>query len=225
MSKWLQTAPVRLKAAGFYISGDMRHLYDANLRYTSLSFSVPAALAAKLPIPEAQKKIMIAYAYLPHHDASSAVLMLGNTDNNTMHLIIGNTVDAELPRSAPDVVPFIAGFHGYSRPIPVWVIEAVEILGEKGNPTFNNIKISFQSYVQYHRAPLGAIPSTSLSGTLVCSLIPSTGKSQGCAKVMINGIALNALLHTVNSSSTALSTNFSVRYFKNSATRMQALWE
>jgi hypothetical protein len=49
---------------------------------------------------------------------------------------------------------------------------------------------------------------------------------QGFAKAMMNGIALNSLLHSVDSEfhPNGLPTDFSARYFKNSASTMQALW-
>ncbi|KAJ7464584.1 hypothetical protein FB451DRAFT_1042298 [Mycena latifolia] len=218
-----------LKAAGFSLSDDTRHYYNANIGYVTVSFFVPAALAAKLPIPEAQKKTLGVHLYFPHDDTTSSAFALGITDNNIMQLILGSTTGRELPRTAPDVVHFITGFEGYHMPIPPWVIETVEILCEHGNPSFDNIKISTytliphetQSYVRYDRAPPGAIPSNFVAlGDASLQLNPIHG--QGVAKIMMNGITLNALLKAV-CPDYSLPINFSARYFKNSASSMEGL--
>ncbi|KAJ7633705.1 hypothetical protein B0H17DRAFT_1108034 [Mycena rosella] len=212
-----------LRAAGFDIPDHIRHLYNVNMRYVTLCFDVPPALAAKLPIPEAQKKTMAVHGYVPHDNATSSLIALFITDNNTMQMMIANTTD-ELPKSAPDVVPFIAGFKGYALPIPSWVIETIQILCEEGNPSFNIIKTSSQSYVQYHCVPPGAIPSNFVAfGDASLQLNPIHG--QGFGKIMMNGIALNSLLHGLTPHSTALPMDFSARYFKSSASSTHSLWE
>jgi hypothetical protein len=55
--------------------------------------------------------------------------------------MFSTTNNKELPRTAPEVVPFIAEFRGLKMPIPSWVVETIEILCEEGNPSFDNVKL------------------------------------------------------------------------------------
>ncbi|KAJ7918520.1 hypothetical protein B0H13DRAFT_1992539 [Mycena leptocephala] len=140
------------------------------------------------------------YMYLPHDDIQSCFISLLKTDNDK-------------------IVPFIAEFRGLKMPIPSWVVETIEILCEEGNPSFDNVKLGDLSYVQYNRVPQGALPSNfGAFGDASLQLNPIHG--QGFAKAMMNGIALNSLLHSVDSEfhPNGLPTDFSARYFKNSAT-------
>ncbi|KAJ7711520.1 hypothetical protein B0H16DRAFT_1480304 [Mycena metata] len=128
-----------LKAAGFTISNDIHSSYDGNIRYATVCFTVSPELADKLPIPEAQRNTMLAYAYMPHEDVQSSCLALVLTDNNT------STGEKELPRTASEILPFIATFPVYHAPVASWVLEVIELLCEHGNPSFDSIRIADQS--------------------------------------------------------------------------------
>lgn len=47
---------------------------------------------------------------------------------------------------------------------------------------------------------------------------------QGFAKIVMNGLALNSLLHTVDPNLSQLPRDFAVRYFKNNAIHTHGLW-
>ncbi|KAJ7083481.1 hypothetical protein C8R44DRAFT_753495 [Mycena epipterygia] len=184
-----------LRAAGFSLPDDLCCSYSGNLRYVALCFTVPPELAAKLPIPERLRKTMLVYSYSPHLDALSSFLALMITDNDTMQLIIGDTANADLPRSAPEVVPFICGFQGLKAPVPAWVIQTMTILCRSGNPSFDSIRLATQSYVRYHCAA-GALPANFVAiGDSRVHLNPIHG--QGFAKAIMDGMILNSLLHAV----------------------------
>ncbi|KAJ7102596.1 hypothetical protein B0H15DRAFT_340077 [Mycena belliarum] len=213
-----------LEAAGFALPAGIRQSYDANLRYVTVCFNVHPALAAKLPIPEAVMQMAVLYTFVPHGDAESSTIAIMKTDNDTMLLLIGSTGHGDLPHRAPEIIPFIAEFKGYSRKIPSWVIETIDALCEHGNPVFNNLKMNAQSYVRYDRAPLGSVPSNFVAlGDATMQLNPTHG--QGCTKAMMNATTLNYLLHKTESGPTGLPADFSARFFKNSATDTQALWD
>ncbi|KAF7340244.1 hypothetical protein MVEN_01943100 [Mycena venus] len=213
-SKWLSTS-------GFELPEMIRSRYHGNISYMTLCFNVSPDLAAKLPIPAAQRKTMLVYGYVPHDEAQSSTLALIMTDNNTIQLMFADTAHRDLPRTAAEVLPFITAFQSFKTPIPSWVIEVIELLCEYGNPSFDPVKISTQSFVQYHTLPKGTLPSNFIAlGDASLQLNPV--HAQGFSKAIMNGIALNSLLHAVKSAS--LPDDFSTRYFKNSAETMEALW-
>ncbi|KAJ6558219.1 hypothetical protein B0H19DRAFT_1376695 [Mycena capillaripes] len=167
-----------LTAAGFNLPDNIRSRYQGNIRSVTISFIVPPELASKLPIPALQRKTALVYAQLPHDDAQSSTLMLGITDNNTMQLVFGDTSHRSLPRSAGEVVPFIAEFQGLSIPIPFWVIEVIEMLCEHGEPTFDFAKIPSQSFVRYHSLLKGDLPSNFIAlGDASLQLNPIHGQA------------------------------------------------
>ncbi|KAJ7131881.1 hypothetical protein C8R43DRAFT_655911 [Mycena crocata] len=185
-----------LKSAGFSLPDGLRRSYAGNLNYDTLCFTVPPELEATLPEREATGPYF--YGNLQHLEYGSAIVSLAKTDNNTMQLLLGNIGDREgdLPRVASDVVPFLERIQGHEC-IPPWVIETVSILCEHGNPTFDNIKIPTLSNIEYQAVPKGGLPSNFVAvGDSNLKLNPSHG--QGFAKIALNGLALNSLLHTVD---------------------------
>ncbi|KAJ6569416.1 hypothetical protein B0H19DRAFT_1257065 [Mycena capillaripes] len=214
-----------LKSAGFSLPANLRCSYNGNLRYASLCFTVPPELEATLPIPEPATKTGAIYCYAQHFEYGSSVIGLVKTDNNTMQFMVGDSGvgDGDLPRIASDVVPFISGVRGHA-PIPSWFLETVTILCEHGNPSFDNIKIPTQSYIQYHSLPAEVLPSNFVAiGDSNLQLNPIHG--QGFSKVILNGLAFDSLLRSVNSGLRSLPREFSARYFKKNATYTQGLWD
>ncbi|KAJ7600423.1 hypothetical protein C8J56DRAFT_846958 [Mycena floridula] len=212
-----------LRSAGFSIPDDIRHSYNASLRYVTLCFTVPNALEVRLPIPEAAIGTLAVYTYIEHYKQTSCFIALIKTDNHTMQLILGDACDGPLPRKAPEVVPFLSTFQG-REPIPSWFLEVVTLLCESGNPSFDIIKIPAQSYVQYHNIPKGALPSNFIAlGDANLQLNPVHG--QGFAKSILNGLTLSSILHAIDSRANSLPKDFSTRYFKKSAPRTKSLWD
>ncbi|KAJ7806255.1 hypothetical protein B0H14DRAFT_3484240 [Mycena olivaceomarginata] len=81
-----------------------------------------------------------------------------------------------------------------------------------------------QSYVKYHSLPSGTLPCNFIAvGDANLQLNPVHG--QGFAKVMLNSITLNTLLHSIGSNALSLPRDFSTRYFKTNAARTQGLWD
>ncbi|KAJ7107792.1 hypothetical protein C8R44DRAFT_857873 [Mycena epipterygia] len=213
--KWLQNA-------GFSLPKNLRCSYSGNLRYASLCFDVPPELEAILPVPSDMTGKVL-YTDIQHFKYGDSLIALVKTDNNTMQLLFGDCGNTDLPRIASDVGPFLSGYRG-SFGIPAWVQETISILCEKGNPEFDNIKIPTLSHVQYHSAPAGALPSNFVAiGDANLKLNPIYG--QGFAKILLNGLALNALLHTTNPSGQKLPRDFSARFFKKNAGNTQGLWD
>ncbi|KAF7344347.1 hypothetical protein MSAN_01915700 [Mycena sanguinolenta] len=215
-----------LKSAGFDVPQNIRSSYHANISYVTICFNVPPELGIQLPIPEALRNTAVVYAYFPHDDAQLSIVALANVDNNMMQLMFMDTYGHDLPRTEAEVLPFITGVRGCKKPIPAWFIETIELLCEHGNPSFDAIKIPPQSFVRYHSLSTGDLPSNFIAmGDASLRLNPIHG--HGFSKAIINGMALNSLLHAVtsNSSVTCLPREFSARYFKNSCHTMNALWD
>ncbi|KAF7330590.1 hypothetical protein MSAN_02459200 [Mycena sanguinolenta] len=215
-----------LKSAGFNVPQDIRSSYNANISYVTVCFTVPPELGVQLPIPAALLNTAAVYAYFPHDDAQSPIVLLSNVDNNMMQLLFMDTYGHDLPRIAVEVLPFITGIRGCKKPIPSWFIEVIELLCEHGHPSFDAIKTPTQSFVRYHSLPTGDLPSNLIAvGDACLQLNPIHG--QGFSKAVINGMALNFLLHAVTSNSgvNCLPRDFSARYFKNSCHTMNALWD
>ncbi|KAJ7073469.1 hypothetical protein B0H15DRAFT_61517 [Mycena belliarum] len=211
-----------LRKAGFSLPENIRRSYDANLRYTTLNFTVPAELEAKLPIPESARNTMFAYGHLEHFAYGGRLYGLMLTDNNTMQLSLCNT-DDNLPRVASDVVPWLTSIRSHAE-VPTWFLETIEILCEQGEPWFDHTRIAPQSYIQYHKAPARTLPSNFIAiGDAVMQLNPVNG--QGFAKILLSGIALNTLLLNTDPKASNLPTDFPARYFKTSAAYSQGLWD
>ncbi|KAJ7151730.1 hypothetical protein C8R46DRAFT_1122944 [Mycena filopes] len=194
-----------LKAAGFSLP-DIRSSYNGNMRYATLCFTVTPELEAKLSIPEGSKNDGIVYANLPHSDFGCFILALMKTEKDTMQLLFSDSGEGEsdMPRVASDVIPYLQRFPGHA-PIPAWFMETVTLLCEHGEPSFTHTKIPSQSYIQYHRVPIKDLPRNFVAiGDSTQQLNSVYG--QGCSKVVLNGIALNALLHSVNSTNYAFPT-------------------
>ncbi|KAJ7237466.1 hypothetical protein B0H12DRAFT_107191 [Mycena haematopus] len=215
-----------LKSAGFNIPPNIRSSYQANISYVTICFTVPPELVAKLPIPAALLKTLLIYGYVPHDDAKSSSLGLLNMDNNMMQLMFTDNSGRDLPRTTAEVVPCITNFRGFKAPIPSWFIEAIELLCEHGNPSFDAIKTPPQSFVRYDSLTPGDLPSNFIAmGDASLQLNPVHG--QGFAKAIMNGMALNSLLHAVKSNCgvPCLPRDFSARYFRGSRNSMDALWD
>ncbi|KAF8189174.1 hypothetical protein K438DRAFT_1971821 [Mycena galopus ATCC 62051] len=214
-----------LKSAGFSLPEHIRCAYNGNLRYVTLCFAVPPELQAILPIPEIPLNAGVVYSHAPHFDLGSSLFGLVKTDNNTMQLLVSNSGDDDgaLPAVTSEVVPFLSQFRGHA-PIPSWVLETVAVLCEKGNPTFDNIKIPTQSYIQYHRLPANALPSNFIAiGDANLQLNPV--HAQGFTKTILNGLALDPLLRSINPDPGNLPRDFSARYFKKNAAHTHGLWD
>ncbi|KAJ7139384.1 hypothetical protein C8R44DRAFT_303423 [Mycena epipterygia] len=208
-----------LKSAGFPIPENLRCSYNGNLHYATICFAVSPELEATLPVPSANTKPALIYSNIQ----GTSLVGLWKTENNTMQLLFSDAGDASLPRIASDVLPFVSGFEGQA-PIPSWFLETVAILCENGNPSFDNIKIPTQSYVQYHSLPAAALPSNFIAiGDSSLQLNPV--HAQGFTKIMLNGLALNSLLNTIKAGIHKLPRDFSARYFKNNAAHTHGLWD
>ncbi|KAJ6538109.1 hypothetical protein B0H19DRAFT_1270473 [Mycena capillaripes] len=213
--KWLETA-------GFYVPETLRCAYRPNIRYATICFYVAPELESNLPIPESAINAIIPYGYVGHFTYGSSIAALLRTDNNTMQVLLTSSED-NLPRSVSEVVPFISKIRGH-RSIPSWFFRTVEVLCEQcSNPSIDIFKIRDQSYVKYHSLPAGVLPSNFIAvGDADIQLNPIYG--QGFAKVMLNAITLNALLHSLGSSVRHLPRDFSARYFKKNVARTKGLW-
>ncbi|KAJ7631340.1 hypothetical protein DFH06DRAFT_1224277 [Mycena polygramma] len=219
-----QTGLKWLRAAGFKVPETIRAQYHGNIQYSCLTFDVPPSLASKLPIPARQRETAVVYLSVPHDDTLATFVMLLIGENNTMQLVVGDTSSGDLPRTAPEVVPFMTGFRGYIKPVPSWVLEVVGLLCEHGKPSVDVVKIPIQSFVRYHSLPPGILPSNFVAvGDSSMQLNPVHG--QGMAKVILNGIALNHVLYSVKPGSFLLPRNFSALYFANAAPALKGLWD
>ncbi|KAJ7630338.1 hypothetical protein FB45DRAFT_915234 [Roridomyces roridus] len=209
-----------LESAGISLPRSLRACYTANLAYVTICFTVAPKLEEMLSLPEWTKKTTALYAY---SNSSSSVLALIKTDNGTMQFLCGDAGSFDLPRTSADVIPFLARMQGKAD-MPSWFISTMSILCERGNPSFNNIRIPTQSYVQYHSLPEAKLPSNFVAiGDANLQLNPM--HAQGFAKIMLNALVLNALLNTVKLDATELPRDFSKRYFKANALNTQGLWD
>ncbi|KAF7328344.1 hypothetical protein MVEN_02549900 [Mycena venus] len=214
--KWLGNA-------GFTLPHDLRSSYAPNIRYSTMCFSVSPELESRLPIPNSARNTLAPYLYSEHFDYGSKAAVLLHTDNHTVQLLMTSSED-NLPRSRPEIIPFLSMLRGHV-PIPSWFLETVEMLCEHcPEPSYDNIRIPDQSYVKYHSLPSGTLPSNFIAiGDANLQLNPV--HAQGFAKVMLNSITLNTILHSIGSDTLPLPRDFSTRYFKTNAARTQALWD
>ncbi|KAF7306311.1 hypothetical protein MIND_00422200 [Mycena indigotica] len=212
-----------LKSAGYNIDDKIKCSYDPNLRYMTCAFSVSPELEARLPIPAAQRSTPIAYVYVPHDDTQSCFLGLSMNDGNVIQILFGDTGMGYLPQASNELLPFIERFRGQKKPLPPWLTDTVQMLVDEVEPEFYPINLNMLTFMQYHLLRPRTLPSNFVAiGDAFLFLNPVHG--QGFAKAMLNGITLNALLHSLPHSS-QLPANFSTQYFNDSADPMNALWD
>ncbi|KAF8189433.1 hypothetical protein K438DRAFT_1832578 [Mycena galopus ATCC 62051] len=214
-----------LEAAGFSLPANLRPFYKPNIRYATLCFSVSPELESRLPIPEFALNSVSQYVHSQHFTYGLSVTALLKTDNDTMQVMLTSSED-NLPRSVPEILPFISRIRGHA-PLASWFVKTVEILCENCNePSFDIIKyVPEQSYVKYHSVPAGALPSNFIAvGDAHIQLNPIHVR-QGVSKVMLNAITLNSLLHSIDALVPILPGDFSARYFKKNVARTEGLWD
>ncbi|KAJ7779087.1 hypothetical protein B0H16DRAFT_1711427 [Mycena metata] len=212
-----------LRSAGFALPENLRRSYSGNMRYTTINFTVTPELEAKLPIPGLSKDTIMIYSNVPHSTFGCFLLGFSKLEENTMQMLFNDSGEGEsdMPRVASDVLAYLRRFPSH-EPIPPWFFEVIALLCEKGDPVFYQAKSSTQSYVEYHRVPARDLPSNFIAiGDATLQLNPVHG--QGFAKIMLNGIALDALLRSLNANS--LPRDFSAQYFKKSAAYIGGLWD
>ncbi|KAJ7878946.1 hypothetical protein B0H13DRAFT_1892398 [Mycena leptocephala] len=198
-----------LKTAGISLPDNLRCSYNPNVRYATLCFSVSAELESSLPIPEHAINTMCGYTFVEHFTYGLSTAGFAKTDNNTIQVLVTSSGD-NLPRSISEVVPFLSAVGGH-EPIPSWFLRTVEILSD-------------QSYVKYHTIPAGTLrPNFIAIGDANIQLNPIHG--QGFAKVILNAITLNSLLHSIDSPEPTLPRDFSAHYFRKNAARTEGLWD
>ncbi|KAJ7051157.1 hypothetical protein C8F01DRAFT_1263183 [Mycena amicta] len=202
-----------LKSAGYDIPDKIKCSYDPNLRYMTCSFAVSPEVEARLPIPQAQRE----------NTDRSCFLGLSMNDGNVLQILFGDTGMGYLPQTPDELMPFIERFRGHKKPLPQWLFDTVQMLVDETEPEFHPMNLNLLTFIQYDLLRPGTLPSNFVSiGDAFLFLNPVHG--QGFAKAMLNGITLNALLHSIPQSS-GLPSNFSTRYFNDSADPMNALWD
>ncbi|KAJ7051149.1 hypothetical protein C8F01DRAFT_646332 [Mycena amicta] len=211
--KWLQSA-------GYSIPDTIRRSYDPNLAYVTWAFRLSPEVNSALPIPAKKRESALSYFYTPHDETRSCLFAVLLAEDNIVQLIFGDSsanAVGDLPRRPEDIVPFLLKFHGMNAPMPVWVIELVEILVEHDpSPACHNVRLTPLQYLSYHTLPPDALPTNYIAvGDATVFLNPIHG--QGFGKAMLNTIVLNSLLHSITSSSTVLPPDFGHRYFADSA--------
>ncbi|KAF7342313.1 hypothetical protein MVEN_01819700 [Mycena venus] len=213
--KWLGNA-------GYTLPANLRCFYKPNIRYVTICFSVSPEIESKLPIPQFAFNRLAEYVYIQHFTYGSFLAALTKTDNNTMQLMLTSSED-NLPRTMSEVIPFISTIRGH-EPLAPWFVETVEKLCEHcPDASFDILKIPDQSYVKYHSVPEGSLPRNFVAvGDSNLQLNPVHG--QGFAKIMLNAITLNSLLHSLDSAGPTLPPDFSARYFKTNSARTEGLW-
>ncbi|KAF7364251.1 hypothetical protein MSAN_01084900 [Mycena sanguinolenta] len=210
-----------LKSIGFPLPDGIRAAYTAEMSYATVCFTVSPELELTLPIPEytSMNQTTCVYGTVAHFAYDSCQFGLMKTDNNTSNYGDGSV----LPRIASDVVPFLSAFRGH-KSVPSWFLATLGILCERGNPHFNNIKIPSQSYVRYHLVPKGSLPPNFIAiGDAIQQTNPTY--AQGFAKLMLDGIALNATLHSIDSSRPHIPRTFSAQFFKKNSVHTNSLWD
>ncbi|KAK6996502.1 hypothetical protein R3P38DRAFT_3071158, partial [Favolaschia claudopus] len=221
----LQSGLKWLESAGFSLPANIRCSYNPNIHYATMCFVVPPAIEAMLPIPESATKYLGQYIYSQHVDFGPSVTSFVKTENNTMLLLLTSSQD-NLPRTTSEIVPFLSTVRGH-EPLAPWFVRSVELLCEHcEEPSFDIIKLPRHSYVKYHTA-LSALPSNYIAfGDAHMQLNPLY--AQGFAKLMMNAITLNTILHSLgdpSKSAALLPKDFAVRYFKKYRPRTEGLWD
>ncbi|KAJ7743833.1 hypothetical protein B0H16DRAFT_1727555 [Mycena metata] len=212
-----------LKSAGFALPENLRRSYNGNMHYTTIWFEVTPEREARLPIPAVWLDKMAIYANGAHASLGCAIVGLTKSEKNTIQLIFCDSGEGgtNAPRVVSDILPYLQRFPGHA-PIPPWFFEVVSILCEQEDPLFYHNFMPTQSYVEYHRVPAHDLPSNFIAiGDATLQLNPIHG--QGFAKAMLNGIALDALLRSLDA--TSLPRDFSAKLFQKNAAYTGGLWD
>ncbi|TFL02249.1 hypothetical protein BDV98DRAFT_566962 [Pterulicium gracile] len=205
-----------LEEAGFEVPSPAT--YSPHLRYSTITFTVPDELYARLPIPE--KHVGGCMAFYPDPDVSRLGLVFQKVDGDAVHLVFVSWGPSNLPKQPEEIIPCLASF-GMSKPVPEWFMKTVAILVENGSPVFATAQLASCTQINYHQLTSYASNFVAI-GDAVMVLNPIFG--QGCVKVMAGILTLNNMLRNEQASSRRLSAAFSERFFAMQAERTQPLW-
>ncbi|TFL01115.1 hypothetical protein BDV98DRAFT_593521 [Pterulicium gracile] len=208
-----------LEEAGF--TPPQRVSYSPHLRYTTITFTgISEEVYTSLPIPAERRGG--ALVFYPDPNISRSGIVFSKVDGDAVNLCLNSWGSSNFPKQAEDVIPCLADF-GFSKPLPAWFMEAVELLVENGSATFSTAQLASCFQLQYDR--LSNCPSNFIAiGDSVMVLNPIFG--QGCVKGMAGILTLDSMLRSEPSSASGrLSPSFSQRFFKKQAERTHHFWE
>ncbi|KAJ6573803.1 hypothetical protein DFH09DRAFT_1276888 [Mycena vulgaris] len=175
-----------LRSAGFFLPENIRRSYQESLSYATLFFGASGA-GNHASHSRTRKKDNTSIWYCPTFWPRGILLVL---------LIIGSSGDSDLPRIASDVVPFIQD----SEYIPP---------SHRGSPrlsqSYATVEIPLLTTLKFVRSISNTLTGwywkwlMSLTSNPVCAAAALNKLiRQGFAKIVLNGLALNILLNTIN---------------------------
>ncbi|KAG9048359.1 hypothetical protein FS837_000162 [Tulasnella sp. UAMH 9824] len=218
-SKWLGNA-------GFSVPSDLRLQYDAILRYTASTWTIPTHLHSKWPAPGGFKCGLV---YTMSCDAESGdpkVLGFTLVENNQMLVMFGGASVSNLPHSLPELRAYAKNLHGV-KSIPDWVWQLFDFMEEheeECKPFWVDSSIPPLSWVQWQKiAQDGILPRNWIAvGDATMTLNPLYG--QGIYKACVDSTTLDTVLRSISSSSYRLS-NIPALFYKRLNPRISSLWD
>jgi hypothetical protein len=207
-----------LPAAGFSSPAEARIEYNPNLRYMTITFDVSNELGALLPIPGDFERSSWVYTFVPNNKHEHRGFLLANMDNGTMQACYSCWGPGSLPKTTDNMMEYLQSLQT-TVPIPDWLKETVQLLGENGNPQFEFAKMPPSSDLRYHL--LNDLPENFAAiGDASMQLNPVFG--HGCTKAMICILQLDSMLRKCTDG--VLPPDFSRRYAETASERVMGIW-
>ncbi|KAG8993377.1 hypothetical protein FRB95_006375 [Tulasnella sp. JGI-2019a] len=221
--KWLANA-------GFGPLPDtMYEEYNPHCNYVQSTWTIPKHV---------MQKIVAVLPYGPHRGAvhynapdwamgerRAQSIML--CENDQLQVMCGGwgISTADLPHTIQEYRAYTQSIH-QTNPAPQWLykmFDVLEVHEEECAPWYDDVNNGTFSFVKYHEADKGSIPSNWVSvGDSLMKLNPIYG--QGCSKAMMDAVAINSLLRQV-SHQQDLPPDFAASYFQKATNRTKGMWD
>ncbi|KAF8221557.1 hypothetical protein L208DRAFT_1327277 [Tricholoma matsutake] len=224
--KWLRRAG--FGAANPHSDGDDSHplqqlktVYDPRIRYSTFQFTLPPALAERLPIPGGYHNTGGIYNCIPDGRVEHKSIYAMRYEGDTFQLCCGTRGDIEQPKNLDEVITFAKDII-VDKPIPEWFFKILDALHEvEASATITNVNLSSLSYIKYHQAR--NLPDNYIAiGDSILRVNPIYG--HGCSKAIMGAVTLNTVLKSTDSQN-YLPVDFSKRFFDAQAAKIDPIWE
>ncbi|KAF9031538.1 hypothetical protein BDZ89DRAFT_1063935 [Hymenopellis radicata] len=200
--------------------------FDGQMHYSTIRCVVSTSLAERLPIPGGFQNVGGCILSLtPDMHVQTRYFASMKLEGNSVLLCCGGWGSRDLPVNLAGVREYVASIH-VTRPLPDWFWTFLEMMSEvEDTLTCSAVTAPASYWTHFENVP--DLPSNWIAiGDSVSRVNPIYG--HGCPKILLGVLAMNSLLHEASpkgdTKTSVLPANFSQRFFKKQARRIQTLW-
>ncbi|KAG8873515.1 hypothetical protein FRB97_006658 [Tulasnella sp. 331] len=200
--------------------------YDPRIYYGQSVWKIPAKLRGQIDkiIPSGFQPGIIYNAIPDWSTGEQTAFAICVFEGSQLYLTTAAWDSGQAPKSLTELRVYIQSMVSAERTagFVFELLDFLEVHEEEISPWFFDAMIGKMSYIQYHEAK--GLPSNWVAiGDASMKLNPIYG--QGCTKAMIDAVTLDTVLHAVTSYREHLPSDFSEKFFKKQAPRIQGLWD